>query len=464
MRKKETVFTETKGLLRQRDIFLGMICVMFFLGAVGHVASMGASSVTWSLIITILFFFPSGLIMAEMGSSYPAEGGMYAWVKMAYGKRWGARMSWFYWANNAIWLSSTSIFTVGVFCQIFLGSVSFIYQIIMAVALIWLIVLYGFRPLKETTNLTNLGAVLKIVIALSMAVMALIFLVKGNEPANTLSLDALKPEFNETFLFFPALIYNYLGFEVMSSMGNKIKNPTRDVPKATISTAFVLSALYIVTVLSILIIVPAENMTIMDAIMDCFLFADLTTGLRGIIIYGVGTVFLVILFIQATTWIVAAGHLAAGAADDKELPPIYGLRHKTNATLIGALIITGSVATVLTVSYGIVAASAEDLFWTLFSFTNIIFLMPYIINFQAFLKLREKVPSLPGAYRVPGGTWLGTILGRLEQLILIFTIIIIIVGPGASNSYFASFSLLGGTIIVLVVGEMLIRWSQKHHK
>lgn len=455
--------TENKdnAMLKRRDIFLGMICVMFFLDTVGPVASMGASAVTWSLIITLVFFFPSGLVMAEMGSAYPAEGGMYTWVKMAYGKRWGARMSWLYWANNAIWLSSTAIFTISVFCQIFLGEVAFIYQIIMALALIWGIILYSFRPLKKTTGLTNLGAILKIIIAAAMAVMMLIFLFKGNKPVNDLSLEAFKPSFNDTFLFFPALIYNYLGFEVMSSMGNRIKNPTRDVPRATISTAFLISALYIITVLAILVIVPGENMTIIDAIMDCFLFADLSY-LGGILVtYGIGMIFLVILFVQAATWIVAAGRLAAGAAADHEFPGIYGKKHRNNDTPMGALVITGTVATVLTIAYGMVASSAEELFWTLFSFTNVIFLLPYVINFQAFLKLRRTVPPLSGAYKMPGGSKFGKFICRGEQGILLFTIAVIILGPLLSGSVATSFTLVAGTAIVLIVGEALIRFSQK---
>ena len=37
--------------------FLGMICAMFFLDTVGPVASMGASSITWSVIISLIFLF-----------------------------------------------------------------------------------------------------------------------------------------------------------------------------------------------------------------------------------------------------------------------------------------------------------------------------------------------------------------------------------------------------------------------
>lgn len=448
-------------LLKRRDILLGMVCVMFFLDTVGPVASMGASAVTWSVLITIFFFFPSGLVLAEMGSSYPAEGGMYAWVKMAFGARWGARMSWLYWANNAIFISSTSIFTIEVFCQIFLGPVKFIYQLFMSVALIWCIILFGLRPLKSATRLTNSAAVLKIAITAAMGIMAIVFLAKGNAPVNDFSLSAFMPRIDQSFLFFSALIYNYLGFEVMSSVGNRIKNPKRDVPKATIFNAFFISCLYIVAILPIIIIVPAEDMTIVNAIMSCFLFADLPPILHQLIVYTVGVAFLAILFAQASTWIVAAGRLAASAAKDGELPAVFAKMHKGNDTPKGALIVTGVVGTTLTIIYSFVAHSAEDLFWTLFSFTNIIFLLPYIINFQAFLKLRTQKDAIAGAYKVPGPPVLSLWIARIEQIILSGTIGIIIFTPGTPLNLGASIALLAGTFTTLCLGEFFIRHAHK---
>lgn len=453
--------TNTVAFLRRRDILLGMICVMFFLDTVGPVASMGASAITWSLIITIVFFFPSGLIMAEMGSAYPAEGGMYAWVKRAFGVRWGARMSWLYWANNAIFISSTCIFTVEVFCSIFIGPVDFIYQLPMSIVLIWAIILFGLRPLKSATRLTNFAALFKVVITAAMGVMAAIFLFKGNPPANAFTLAAFKPSIDESFLFFSALIYNYLGFEVMSSVGNRIKNPKRDVPRATITNAFLISGLYIVAILAIVIIVPSEDMTIVNAIMSCFLFVDLPPVVHSIVFYGIGIIFLSILFAQAATWIVAAGRLAAGASRDHELPRVFGKMHSRNDTPMGALLITGIVGTILTVIYSLVVHTAEDLFWTLFSFTNIIFLIPYVINFQAFLKLRRLGNGLEGAYRVPGPAGLAVVYARSGQFILILTILIIIFTPGQPFQLGPSLALMAGTVVVFLLGELLIRKSQK---
>lgn len=122
------------------------------------------------------------------------------------------------------------------------------------------------------------------------------------------------------------------------------------------------------------------------------------------------------------------------------------------------------MATVLTIAYGMIATSAEELFWTLFSFTNVIFLLPYIINFQAFLKLSRTVSPLSGAYKMPGGSKFGKFICRWEQGILFFTIAVIILGPLFSGSVATSITLVVGTAIVLIVGESLIRFSQKKGK
>lgn len=79
---------KSKGL-KGLDVFLGMICLLFFLDTCSPMAAMGVTAITWAIILMLIFYIPSGLITAELGAAYPDDGGMYSWVKRAYGKRWG---------------------------------------------------------------------------------------------------------------------------------------------------------------------------------------------------------------------------------------------------------------------------------------------------------------------------------------------------------------------------------------
>ena len=48
-------------------------------------ASIGPAVVSWYVITLVLFFIPYGLITAELGAAYPEQGGLYVWVRNAFG-------------------------------------------------------------------------------------------------------------------------------------------------------------------------------------------------------------------------------------------------------------------------------------------------------------------------------------------------------------------------------------------
>lgn len=458
MSSEDVQLLDSKKTLGGLDIFLGMITVMFFLDTIGPVAAMGTASITWMLIIAVLFFVPYGLITAELGSTYPDEGGMYAWVKRAFGKRWGVRVTWMYWVNNAVWISSATIFIVGVACQLFMPDTSFSVQLVLTVALIWLVVLVGMRPLKESKWLTNVSGVIKLLIAAGIIISAIIYISRGNAAANDFSMASFIPKLGDSFIFFPALIYNFLGFEVMSAMGGQMKNPKKDVPRAVISNAFLITALYILVTTSILMIIPADEVNIVESIMDCFM-VSLGGGAASAIVVVFGLMFLCILFGQIVTWITAACNMAAEASADGELPKVFAIRHKKNGTPMGTLIITGVIGTFLTVLYGLMVGSAEDLFWMLFSFTSIIFLMPFLIAFQAYIKMKKTDLSTPRPYCFPGGYGVSIFFAHLSQFVIGFTIVVFFWVPGSPIDWGYDTPLFLGVVIALAVGEYLANKS-----
>ena len=63
--------------------------------------------VTWLVIFVFIFLLPYGLISAELASTFPAEGGIYTWVRMAYGKLPASITAILYWVSNAIWIGGT---------------------------------------------------------------------------------------------------------------------------------------------------------------------------------------------------------------------------------------------------------------------------------------------------------------------------------------------------------------------
>ena len=70
------------------DAVLNMICVVFVAEAAAPAAAIGNSQYFWWLMLIITFLLPYGMIVSELGSTYPDdEGGVYDWVKRAFDKR-----------------------------------------------------------------------------------------------------------------------------------------------------------------------------------------------------------------------------------------------------------------------------------------------------------------------------------------------------------------------------------------
>ena len=83
-----------RRVLRRLDMTLFTVCAILIVDQLAASAAIGVQSIFWWVLTFVLFFIPYGLITAELGSAYPEEGGIYAWVRRAYGKRWAGRTAW----------------------------------------------------------------------------------------------------------------------------------------------------------------------------------------------------------------------------------------------------------------------------------------------------------------------------------------------------------------------------------
>jgi len=237
--------TRTKGfkrVLRGLDMTLFSICAIIVLDTLAASASIGASSVSWYIITLVLFFIPYGLITAELGSTYPEQGGIYVWVRRAFGEKWAARTTWYYWINVALWMPSVYVLFAGVFAQLFFPEMSLTWIIVIGIVMTWITVLVGIITLEIGKWVPNVGAIVKAVIIMVLGIGGVIFALR-NGVANDMSFTAMLPTWDAGLAFLPVIVYNFLGFELMSGAGEEMKNPGRDVPKAII-TAGVLIAFF----------------------------------------------------------------------------------------------------------------------------------------------------------------------------------------------------------------------------
>ena len=75
-----------KKTLGRFDIFFLLIAAVVSIETLGQVSGYGAQTLTWTIILSVFFLVPYGLIFAETGGAFTEEGGIYIWVRRAFGR------------------------------------------------------------------------------------------------------------------------------------------------------------------------------------------------------------------------------------------------------------------------------------------------------------------------------------------------------------------------------------------
>ena len=93
--------------------------VMITVGSVDSVRNLPATALFGSHLIfffilgAVMFLIPCALVSAELSAAYPKQGGIYVWVREAFGKRFALTAIWFQWIENVIWYPTILSFVAG---------------------------------------------------------------------------------------------------------------------------------------------------------------------------------------------------------------------------------------------------------------------------------------------------------------------------------------------------------------
>ena len=443
--------------LKLRDMILFTVSAILLADTLTAAASVGASSVSWWIILGVLFFIPFAMICAEMGCAYPEQGGIYAWIRDAFGGRWASRATWCYWVNTAVWIPAIYILFAGVFKQMFFPELDMAWQIGIGIGLTWVAVAVNVVTLDVGKWVPNIGAILKVAIFVAIIIGAAIH-VQDAGMANPLNFDTLKPDWSGSAQYIPAIIYGMLGFELVSAGSDEMKDPARDVPRAIFISGVIIITLYILGTMAVLAAIPAGDINLVEGLVDTLtlFFGESTMGTVLVTALGLGALFS--FFSNGVTWALGCNRAAAEAAMEGELPKIFALEDKQRGTPVGSAVLMGLVSTLCLVLYGFMSGSNEDLFWSLFAFSAVIFLLPYQGMMLAFLKMRRVDADHPRPYKVPGGNGTAGLAASLCISILAISIFLFMYTPGSGFEW----AVVGGVIVTLIIGEIVIRFAENH--
>jgi amino acid transporter len=281
---------------------------------------------------------------------------------------------------------------------------------------------------------------------------------KNGTFANQITLSGILPNLNSAIVFIPMIVYNLLGFELMSGAAGEMKNPGRDIPKTIIYSAFIIVSFYLLTTFAIWVVMPASEINVASGILQIFITVLSDHSLKHFIVIVVGLLLSVTLFSEIVTWTLGDNRTIAEAARDGRLPKVLARIDEKNMVPQGAAIASGVISTVVILIYGFIARNAAELFWHTIAFSTVVNLFSYLILFPVFIILRKKDKDIKRPYRLPGPDWVGIGAALMAEAFVLMTALVLLLQPG--NDFMrAALPIIMGTLITVGIGEIFISRS-----
>jgi len=370
-------------------------------------ALVGWQSIAFNAMAIILYLIPAAFVSAELATGWPEEGGIYVWVKEAFGERWGFVAIWLQWFQMTIGFIGILTFIAGTAAYLYDATLAdskpFIFLVIVAVW--WGATLLNLRGLKTYARLTTLFVILGAFIPMiAMIVGGVIYLGHGHTSLIPLTptLAELTPHFSSandlslliTFVFF------FIGIEVSAAHANDMKNPNRDYPIAIFIVGILMAVTSIVGGLVVAFIIPVKNLSLIAGIMQTFqlLFGDnlkWITQLMGalIIIGAVG---------EVIAWVLGPVRGLGVAARDGCLPPFFQKRNEQDVP-VRLMFLQAIFVTIWGAIFVLLPGGVNAGFWALFALTTSVYIVMYFMMYAAAIKLRYTQPDKPRKFKIPGG-------------------------------------------------------------
>jgi amino acid transporter len=427
-----TAALEEKAKLKKHfgrfDMFFFLICTLVGLDTLGAVASNGAQGFTWLAVLGLAFFVPYALLTAELGSTFPEEGGPYIWVKLAFGRFVASVGAVLYWLSNPIWLGGAlTITAVETFGQFFtpLGDIT---KYLFAVAFIWFAVWAAILSFSIGKWIPTIGAWVRVIVLAGFTITVVIYAISHG--VHGVGASDFKPTYAVFIAAVPVLFFNYVGFELPNAAGDEMKDPQRDVPFTVIRSAFAAMVLYGVPILAILLVLPVSQITSLGGFIDAMktVFTvyggNVATAADGTVtatLTGAGKIlgdlaaigFIIALLSSGTTWIMGADRAQAVAGYDGGAPRFFGYFSARWGTPVVVNVLSGVFSTIVMVLAFQLTGNANKYFTAVLGLAISTTTIAYLLVFPALIKLRYSHAAVPRPYKVPfgnAGAWVVSVL------------------------------------------------------
>jgi amino acid transporter len=456
---------DSKSQLRKTmgfwDVLLFNIATVLgprWIAAAGH---NGTSSISLWVLAAVFFFVPGALVINELSSRFPEEGGLYAWSREAFGPFHGFVAGWTYWIYTFFYFPGLLLASASMAAYIMGGRGTALAQdrtFLLTVSLSMLVVavvlnIIGLNIGKWLQNAGGVGTYVPLVMLVGIA--ALVCWRHGS--ATRFTLANMMPVWNwDTVNFWSQIAFAFTGLELVSAMSEEVRDPRRTLPRAVFGAGALIALMYIVGTFAILSLVPAGGIDPQSGVFNAITLGSvaLKIGFLGILaallvtVGNAGGVGSTVAGISRVPFVVGV---------DRYLPAAFGKIHPRWKTPWVSILVQAAISAAILLGSQI-NESTQGAYQKLIDAGIILYFIPFLYMFAAVIKLayRKDRRENEHAVLVPGGVAGVWIAGSLGFVVVLIGIAVSLVPPGDSSNKLGFFlTLVLGTAVSVLLGLVL---------
>jgi glutamate:GABA antiporter len=461
----DTSSTNPKNQLRRVmgfwDLLLFNIAAVLGPRWIAAAAHNGPSSISLWVLSAVGFFVPTALVIVELTSRFPEEGGLYAWSKEAFGDFHGFIAGWTYWIYTIFYFPALLLASAAMSAYVVGPRGAALAQnreFLLAGSFVLLAVAVGLNLIGLNIGkwLQNAGGVSTYLPLLILAAIALI-LWRAHGSVTQFTWANMMPTWDwGTVNFWPQIAFAFTGLEIASMMSEEVRDPRRTYPRAIFVSGALIAVIYIVGTFALLSLVPAEQVDPKSGV-----FQAITMGSTMLRIGFVGVLAALLVSVGNAggvgSTVAGASRVPFAVGIDRYLPAAFGKIHPRWKTPHVAIVVQAGVSAAILLLIQI-NETANSAYQILVDATTIVYFVSLIYMYAAAIKLayRKDRGANANAVLIPGGkpgVWIASLLG---MSVVMGGIVLSLIPPAESvDKWMFVEKLVLGTVVSILLGLIL---------
>ena len=325
------------------------------------------------------------LVFSNLGRAFPRTGGPYAFAREAFGDFIGFQTAWGYWI--AVWAGNAAIAVAFVsYASVFVPALATnsLLAVLTGVGAIWGLTALNILGARQGGVMQVATTVLKFVPLAIIAIVGLFFIKGGNYTP-----FAPSGVFSGLTAAAALTLWAFIGLESATVAAEEVKNPERNIPRATLIGTGIATAVYILATISIMGIIPLGQLA-----QSASPFADAAGVIFGAgwVVKAIAAVAMVSSFGALNGWILLQGRVPLAAAQDGLFPKRFAKVHGERKTPVFGLVVSSILVTgLMFMNY---TSSLVEQFTFVLLLATLTTLVPYAYSAAAQVYLFIKRPEL----------------------------------------------------------------------